>query len=282
MIKKVKEFLLIAVGIVIIAAAMYFGMEPYNIAPGGVYGASVVISNIFDVQTGFISLILNALLFIIAFLTLGKSFGAKTLFAALGFSGSLMILEVLFPEIEPLTGDMLLDILTATTLSAVGIVIILNQGASSGGTDIIAAIINKITGIEFGKALMICDMIITAGAMAFFGIKIGLYSLFAVIAYSVTIDYILDGFNENKEMTIISSKTDEIINFILVNLNRSASIYPAIGAYSKDKRDIIVTIQDRQGFVKLKNFIKDVDPYAFITVNQTYEVLGEGYKDLNK
>lgn len=282
MIKKVKEFLLIAVGIVIIAAAMYFGMEPYNIAPGGVYGASVVISNVFDVQTGFISLILNALLFIIAFLTLGKSFGAKTLFAALGFSGSLMILEVLFPEIEPLTGDMLLDILTATTLNAVGIVIILNQGASSGGTDIIAAIINKFTGIEFGKALMICDMIITFGAMFFFGIRIGLYSLFAVIAYSVTVDYILDGFNENKEMTIISSKTDEIINFILVNLNRSASIYPAIGAYSKDKRDIIVTIQDRQGFVKLKNFIKDVDPYAFITVNQTYEVLGEGYKDLNK
>lgn len=281
MIKQIKEFFLIAVGIFIMTTAMYFGMEPYHIAPGGVYGASVVISNMLNVKVGIVSLVLNILLFAAAFFWVGSSFGSKTIFASLGFSGLLIILEKMFPMIKPLTGDMLLDILTATTLNAIGIVIILNQGASSGGTDIIASIINKFTGIEFGKALMMCDIIITLGATLFFGIKIGLYSLFAVIAYSITIDYILDGFNENKEMTIISSKTDEIVEFIIINLDRSASIYPAIGAYTKNKKDIIVTIQDRQGFVKLKNFIKEVDPNAFITVNQTYEVLGEGYKDLN-
>lgn len=279
--KSIKEFFLVAVGATLMSAAMYFGMEPHSLAPGGVYGASVLLSSISNFPIGAISLILNGILFTLAFKFLGSHYGGKTIFATIVFSGALIVFEKLFPNVEPLTDDILLDLLVGTVASAIGLIIVLNQNASTGGTDILASMIQKYTGWEFGKALMFCDILITLGASYFFGLKIGLYSLFAVVAYGVVIDYILEGFDKNKEMTIITSKNDEVLNFIFEDLDRSATIYKAVGAFSNIERDVIVTVLDRSSFVRLKKFIKETDPHAFITVNETYEVLGEGYKDLS-
>lgn len=279
--KNIKEFLLVAVGATLMSAAMYFGMDPHSLAPGGVYGASVVLSTLLPFPVGAISLVLNGILFTLAFKFLGSHYGAKTIFATIVFSGALIVFEKLFPKVEPLTDDILLDLLVGTVVSAIGLIIVLNQNASTGGTDIIASIIQKYTGWEFGKALMAVDILITLGASYFFGLKIGLYSLFAVIAYGVVIDYILEGFDKNKEMTIVTSKNEEVLNFIFEDLDRSATLYQAKGAYSNVPKEIIVTVLDRGSFVRLKNFMKDTDPTAFITVNETYEVLGEGYKDLS-
>lgn len=279
--KNIKEFLLVAVGATLMSAAMYFGMDPHSLAPGGVYGASVVLSTLLPFPVGAISLVLNGILFTLAFKFLGSHYGAKTIFATIVFSGALIVFEKLFPKVEPLTDDILLDLLVGTVVSAIGLIIVLNQNASTGGTDIIASIIQKYTGWEFGKALMAVDILITLGASYFFGLKIGLYSLFAVIAYGVVIDYILEGFDKNKEMTIVTSKNEEVLKFIFEDLDRSATLYQAKGAYSNVPKEIIVTVLDRGSFVRLKNFMKDTDPTAFITVNETYEVLGEGYKDLS-
>lgn len=279
--KNIKEFLLVAVGATLMSAAMYFGMDPHSLAPGGVYGASVVLATLLPFPVGAISLVLNGILFTLAFKFLGSHYGAKTIFATIVFSGALIVFEKLFPNVEPLTDDILLDLLVGTVVSAIGLIIVLNQNASTGGTDIIASIIQKYTGWEFGKALMAVDILITLGASYFFGLKIGLYSLFAVIAYGVVIDYILEGFDKNKEMTIVTSKNEEVLNFIFEDLDRSATLYQAKGAYSNVPKEIIVTVLDRGSFVRLKNFMKDTDPTAFITVNETYEVLGEGYKDLS-
>lgn len=279
--KNIKEFLLVAVGATLMSAAMYFGMDPHSLAPGGVYGASVVLSTLLPFPVGAISLVLNGILFTLAFKFLGSHYGAKTIFATIVFSGALIVFEKLFPNVEPLTDDILLDLLVGTVVSAIGLIIVLNQNASTGGTDIIASIIQKYTGWEFGKALMAVDILITLGASYFFGLKIGLYSLFAVIAYGVVIDYILEGFDKNKEMTIVTSKNEEVLKFIFEDLDRSATLYQAKGAYSNVPKEIIVTVLDRGSFVRLKNFMKDTDPTAFITVNETYEVLGEGYKDLS-
>lgn len=279
--KNIKEFLLVAVGATLMSAAMYFGMDPHSLAPGGVYGASVVLATLLPFPVGAISLVLNGILFTLAFKFLGSHYGAKTIFATIVFSGALIVFEKLFPNVEPLTDDILLDLLVGTVVSAIGLIIVLNQNASTGGTDIIASIIQKYTGWEFGKALMAVDILITLGASYFFGLKIGLYSLFAVIAYGVVIDYILEGFDKNKEMTIVTSKNEEVLNYIFEDLDRSATLYQAKGAYSNVPKEIIVTVLDRGSFVRLKNFMKDTDPTAFITVNETYEVLGEGYKDLS-
>lgn len=279
--KNIKEFLLVAVGATLMSAAMYFGMDPHSLAPGGVYGASVLLATLLPFPVGAISLVLNGILFTLAFKFLGSHYGAKTIFATIVFSGALIVFEKLFPNVEPLTDDILLDLLVGTVVSAIGLIIVLNQNASTGGTDIIASIIQKYTGWEFGKALMAVDILITLGASYFFGLKIGLYSLFAVIAYGVVIDYILEGFDKNKEMTIVTSKNEEVLNFIFEVLDRSATLYQAKGAYSNVPKEIIVTVLDRGSFVRLKNFMKDTDPTAFITVNETYEVLGEGYKDLS-
>lgn len=279
--KNIKEFLLVAVGATLMSAAMYFGMDPHSLAPGGVYGASVVLATLLPFPVGAISLVLNGILFTLAFKFLGSHYGAKTIFATIVFSGALIVFEKLFPNVEPLTDDILLDLLVGTVVSAIGLIIVLNQNASTGGTDIIASIIQKYTGWEFGKALMAVDILITLGASYFFGLKIGLYSLFAVIAYGVVIDYILEGFDKNKEMTIVTSKNAEVLNFIFEDLDRSATLYQAKGAYSNVPKEIIVTVLDRGSFVRLKNFMKDTDLTAFITVNETYEVLGEGYKDLS-
>lgn len=261
------------------AGASYFFMSPYNLAPGGVYGTSVVITSLlpFDMAIGSVSLIINLLLFVLAFKVLGPSYGGKSILGALGYSVALIIIERLYPNVEPVTGDILMDVLASCTLSAIGIVIVLNQEASTGGTDIAAEVLRKYTPLDFGKALMLIDAIITIAASLIFGIRVGLYSMFAVVVYSMAIDYLLDGFNKIKTITIVSGENDKIIDFIIKDLDRSATIYFAKGAYTMEKREVISTTLDINSYVKLKNFIREVDPTAFITVSDQYEVLGEGY-----
>lgn len=261
------------------AGASYFFMYPYNLAPGGVYGTSVVITSLLpiEISIGSISLLLNILLFILAFKVLGPAYGGKSIIGALGYSFALIVFEKLYPIIEPVTGDILMDSLASCALSAIGIVIVLNQEASTGGTDIAAEILRKHTPLDFGKALMLIDAIITLSAAFIFGIRIGLYSMFSVVVYSMAIDYLLDGFNKIKTMTIVSKENDKIIDFIIKDLDRSATIYFAKGAYTDEEKEVISTTLDINSYVKLKNFIREIDPTAFITVSDQYEVLGEGY-----
>lgn len=261
------------------AGASYFFMNPYNLAPGGVYGTSVVITSLlpFDISLGIISLLINLLLFILAFKVLGPSYGGKSILGALGYSFGLIVFETIYPNVDPVTGDILMDVLASCTLSAIGIVIVLNQEASTGGTDIAAEILRKYTPLDFGKALMLIDATITIAASLIFGIRVGLYSMFAVVTYSMAIDYLLDGFNKIKTITIVSKENDKIIDFIIDDLDRSATIYLAKGAYTNERKEVISTTMDINSYVKLKLFMKEVDPKAFITVADQYEVLGEGY-----
>ncbi len=277
--KRIKEPLFIIIGTFIMAGASYFFLHPYNLAPGGVYGTSVVLTKLLpgDIPIGNISLALNVLLFAIAFKVLGPSYGSKSILGALGYSFGLIIWENLFPVVEPVTGDILMDVLASCALSAMGLVLVLNQEASTGGTDIAAEVLRRYTPLDFGKALMIIDAIITIAASLVFGIRVGLYSIFAVVIYSSLVDYLLDGFNRIKTMTIVSHKNDEILDYIIKDLDRSATIYFAKGAYTKQEKEVISTTMDIASYIKLKNFIKDLDPTAFITVSDQYEVLGEGY-----
>lgn len=279
-VKRFKSYLLIAIGILLVGVGVYFFLMPNDIAAGGAYGLAVVLSSFINLEVGTIMLIVNIFLFAIAFLLIGPAFGAKTIVASLGTSGIVKVLEWIYPNQASLSGDIMLDLFCGIIISAVGIGIVFNQGASTGGTDILGKIINKFTGIDLGRAVLYADLAITLVAGIAYGSKIGLYSLFAVIINGIIIDFTIDGMNLSKEVTIVSQNTEPIVNFIHNDLVRTCTLYHAEGAYSKQDIKVIVTIIDRRSLVLLKNFLKENDPNAFVWIKNSSEVLGLGFKSI--
>lgn len=261
---------------------MYFFFLPWNLAAGGVTGLSVVIADWVPIGVGPIMLIINIVLFGLAFLFLGRDFGARTVYSSFAISFFVWVLERIFPNPTSLTGDIMLELIFGIVLSGVGIGIVFNQNASTGGTDIVGKLLNKYIGIDFGQGVQICDFLITLLAAYNFGIKIGLYSLFGVLINGIIIDYAIEGMRTFKEVRIISKQFEQIKEFITVDLDRGATIYEGYGAYSFEKKYVIVVVVDRRDFVRLKNYIREVDPNAFITVKTTTEVLGYGFLSLHE
>ncbi|MDO5726035.1 MAG: YitT family protein [Tissierellia bacterium] len=279
---RIKRFLLINIGIVLVSCGMYFFFLPWNLAAGGVTGLSVVIADWVPIGVGPIMLIINIVLFGLAFLFLGRDFGARTVYSSFAISFFVWVLERIFPNPTSLTGDIMLELIFGIVLSGVGIGIVFNQNASTGGTDIVGKLLNKYIGIDFGQGVQICDFLITLLAAYNFGIKIGLYSLFGVLINGIIIDYAIEGMRTFKEVRIISKQFEQIKEFITVDLDRGATIYEGYGAYSFEKKYVIVVVVDRRDFVRLKNYIREVDPNAFITVKTTTEVLGYGFLSLHE
>ena len=278
--KKVREYILITIGIIMVAAGIYFFLIPSNLATGGVTGLAIIIGKFVpSLPVGLLMLILNMILFIIGFLIIGPSFGIKTIYASLGLSGLIWVLPKLIPISKPITNDLMIELLFGVGVSGLGMAIVFNQNASTGGTDIIAKIINKFFHVDMGKSLLMADFIITLIAGLTFGAKAGMYALLGVILNGFVIDSFINGLNISKQVTIISSKGHEIKGFIINKLERGVTIYDAKGAYSGQSKEVLITIMSRREFIKLKEFIKEIDNRAFITVSDVHEVLGEGFKE---
>lgn len=279
--KKIKEYGLITIGCMLVAAGMYFFLMPNSLATGGVNGLGIIVNKyIPSLPVGLIMIILNILLFIVAFLVIGPNFGAKTIITSLGLSGMVWFLEWIYPIKAPLSEDILLQLIFGILISGAGMGIVFNQNASTGGTDIIAKIINKYFHIDMGKAVLMSDFIITIFAAFAFGLTKGLYAILGVILNGYVIDNVIEGFNICKEVVIISEKGDEIKQFIMAELRRGATIYYAKGAYTNENKEVITTILDRKEFIKLRNYIREIDKSSFITINNVRETLGEGFKSL--
>jgi uncharacterized membrane-anchored protein YitT (DUF2179 family) len=280
MVKKVKEYILITIGIIMVSVGIYFFLIPSNLATGGVSGLAIIISNyIPSLPVGLLMLILNIVLFIIGFLIIGPSFGIKTIYASLGLSGFIWVLPKLIPISKPMANDLMIQLLFGIGISGLGMAIVFNQNASTGGTDIIAKIINKFFHVDMGKSLLMADFIITLMAGLTFGVQAGMYALLGVVLNGFVIDSFINGLNISKQVTIISSKGLEIKDFIINKLERGVTIYDAKGAYSGQPKEVLITIMSRREFIKLKDFIKEIDNRAFITVSDVHEVLGEGFKE---
>lgn len=275
---SVKSYLLILIGITMVGLGVHFFHSPFHLAVGGAYGIGVVLSEFTGLQPGDIMLIVNGVLFILAFLLIGASFGVKTILASLGTSGVVKILEFIAPNPQSLSGDIMLDLICGVILSAIGIGIVFNQGASTGGTDILGKIVNKFTGIDIGKAVLYCDFLITLGATLAYGPKTGLYSLFGVVINGLIIDYVIDGMNIAKEVTIVADDPTPIVHFIHNELIKTCTLYDAHGAYSGKPKQVIVTILDRRSYVQLKEFLKSSDQKIFTWIKNSSEVHGEGFR----
>jgi len=272
-----KEFLLITIGILLVAISVVYFFEPNNIAAGGITGLAIVINHYIPfISIGPLVLIMDVALFVISLIVIGPKFGVKSIYCSLLLSISMWVMQKFFQF--TITNDLMLATIFGTLIAALGMAIVFNANASSGGTDIIAKILNKFFHFNIGKSLLMVDFLVTLLGAITFGIDVGLYGLLSVIVNGVVIDKIIAGFKVKSEITIISYRNKEISEYILNDLERGCTFIRGIGGFTGKDTSLLYTVLDRSEFIKLKNHIISIDKNAFITVGEVHEVMGEGFK----
>lgn len=274
---KLKNFSLLTISTLIMAVGIYFFKFTNNFTFGGITGIAVLVAKFLPISASDFSFVVNILLLIIGWIVLGKSFAEKTAYSTILLSVSLSLLERIYPMSHPLTNEPLLELIFSILLPALGSAILFNIGASSGGTDVIAMILKKYTSVDIGKGLMISDLIFTLAGFLVFNVKTGLYSLFGLIMRSALIDNFIESFNRSKYFHVVTSNATCICDFIQNDLQRGATIVNATGAFTGDDKYIILTVLSPSQAVKLRNFIKEHDPKAFLLVSNTSEIIGKGF-----
>lgn len=231
--KKFREYILITIGFILVALSLELFLVPNKIAAGGVSGIAIIVNSIFPfLDVGLLMLGMNIILFIVAFMVIGNKFGGKSIYASLGLSGAIWIMDKFELYNKVLTKDLFLASVFGTFLSGIGMAMVFNQNASTGGTDIIAKILNKFFHIDIGKSLLAVDFIVTLFAGISFGVDIAMYALLAVIINGFVIDNVIEGIHSCKEVMVISSKLEEIGSYIINELDRGYTIFHGKGGYS--------------------------------------------------
>ena len=276
------SFLILNVGAFMDAAGFYFFLSPNNIAAGGINGLALVLNHYLPFfPLGALVLILSMVLLTTGFALIGTSFGVKTVYCSIVIPLWIWLLEKIYPMKAPLAEDLLIQMIFGVIISSMGLAILFNQNASSGGTDIAARILYKYYGLDMGKGLFVIDFFIVISAAFTFGIQEGLYSLLGVILYSFTIDYFIEGIDTSQHVTIITRESDQVREFIVNELGRGVTIYQAQGGYTLQERQVLITIVKRREYIKLRDYIRRLDNQAFIAVQTTHKVLGEGFAPLD-
>ena len=276
--KKLKEYLIITLGFIIVALGLTVFLIPSNLAVGGVTGLSLIIHTHFNfLSVGFLLILINSILFIIAFFTLGPAFGAKSIYASLGLSGAIWFIQRLFPGMKPLTDDLFINLVFGMLVSSTGMSLVLYQNASTGGTDILAKILNKFLHVPIGRSLLFVDFFITILAGLTFGPRLGLYALLGVIMNGMIIDNMIAGLGTKINVHIVCTNPEVISDFITRNLLRGATLYKAEGAYTKEAKTVIVAVMSKREFIRLKKHVELNEPSAFVTANVVHTVMGQGF-----
>jgi uncharacterized membrane-anchored protein YitT (DUF2179 family) len=273
----VKEIALIIIGSFILAFGTYYFMVPENLATGGVTGLSIVLSHYLPIPVSLMNFVLNVILLIVGFYLLGRDFGQKTILSVISLSISMSLMEFLHPATKPITDQVLLNLISGIVISAMGLSIVYNQNASTGGTDILARVLNKYFNFDMGKGLMAADTAVVILAFFTYGIQTGMVSAFGWFLNGIVVNYFIEGFSVKNEVVIISKYTNEIKKYIFENLDRGVTVYKAEGGYTSEKKDIIVTILERKEYFILKNKIKEIDPESFVIIRNVQDVFGFGF-----
>ena len=275
--KTVWEYSLITVSMMIMTIGVYFFKFPNHFAFGGVTGFSTVVSELTRWSASQFTFIANMVLLVLGFLFLGRDFGIKTVYASLVMSAMLPVLERFFPMAQPLTDEPLLELVFAIFLPAVGSAVLFNIGASSGGTDIIAMILKKHTSFNIGTVLLLVDLLSVVMAFFIFDPTTGLFSSLGLMAKSLMIDGVIESINQCKCFSIVCDDPDPICDYIINTLNRSATIYKAQGAFTHHPKTVVMTTMKRGQAVKLRNYIRQTEPTAFIQISNSSEIVGKGF-----
>jgi uncharacterized membrane-anchored protein YitT (DUF2179 family) len=281
--KWFKAIILILTGTFIMAAGYVYFISPYKLAPGGVYGIAIVLHHMFGFPIGLSALAMDIPLTIIGIKILGPRFGWKTVLGFVSMAGFVDLLSYFQGDVPLVEGDALLSAIFGGVLIGVGLGLVFKSKATSGGSDIIAMMINKYTRIPLGQLMIIVDSIIVlVGLVAFKDWKIPLYSWIVIYITGKVVDLILQGANYDKALFIISDKYDEIRAKLLTDMSRGGTLLNGKGMYSEENKQIIFTIVNRREVEILKEFVYEADPDAFISVMNTQEILGHGFKPLKE
>ncbi len=270
-----KEYSIVTIGTLIVAAGVFFFMLPSNVVAGSLTGLVMVLTNFIPIKISVLTFILNAFLLIIGFIFIGKEFGGKTVYSSILLPIFLGIFEFAFPNNQSLTNDVLLDTICYLLVVSVGIALLFRVNASSGGLDIVAKILNKYAHIELGKAMSIAGMVTAFSSILVYDKKTLVMSILATYANGIILDNFIDGYNRRKRVCILSSNYEQIQEFITNELKRGVTLYQAVGGYKKEEKTEIVTILTRSEYGALLNYLHSIDKSAFVTVSTVNEVIGE-------
>lgn len=260
------EINILTIAIAIIAVAVYFFLVPSHTSISSMSGLGIVLSNFVPLPLSAITMILNVVLLIIGFFTCGKEFGLKTVYTSVMLPVFLGIFENIFPNTGSITNSQELDVLCYILVVSVGLSILFNRNASSGGLDIVAKIINKYFHMELGKAMSLSGMCVALSAALVYDKKTVVLSVLGTYFNGIVLDHFIFDHNIKRRVCIITKKEEELRQFIVRDLHSGATIYEAIGAYNMKKRNEIITIVDKGEYQKLMKYINQEDPEAFITV----------------
>lgn len=275
-----KEYLIITIGLILVAVGVEYFYAPNNLAAGGISGLGIVVNHFVPFLTPSVfSFFVNVLLFILAFFLIGGDFGIKTLYGTYGLIFIMWVIEN-FLKPTALTNDLMLASIFGPAIISFGMAIAFNANASTGGTDIIAKILNKYTSFNIGVSLIIIDIAVTIAAALVFGVDTGFYAFLCVIVNGLFIDRFIVMFNRTKQITIISKKNNEISRFIIQELNRKCTYFNGSSANSGESKAIIYAIVRQKELNQLKDYIDKIDENAFITIGQVDEVRGKGFPKL--
>ncbi|MFY9284118.1 MAG: YitT family protein [Miniphocaeibacter sp.] len=276
--KKLKKITIVTFGSILVGVGIYFFIMDYQIPLGGISGFAIALQNLFPkLQVGYVMTTLNILLFILSYIFLGKEYVGYTLYSSLIVSNTITLLENLVPLKEALTSNILLSVIIGVIMSGLGIAIVITQNATTGGTEILASIINKYTNIDMGKSIMFADALVVLFGIYAVNIEVGLYALVGLGLNTLVINWAISGLNTKINMIIITEKFEIVNKFIIEHMERGSTVYLAEGGFSRERKQIINTIVSRSEYFVIKNYVAEVDPKAFVIMNYVNEVVGEGF-----
>lgn len=264
--KTIEEFAIITVGTAIVAAAVFFFMLPSHVSVGSGAALAMVLSNFIPLSVSAITLIMNVGLLIIGFLMVGPEFGAKTVYCSILMPLIMGVFEKLFPNFQSITQDPLLDVICYILVVGVGLAILFSRNASSGGLDIVAKIMNKYLRMDVGQAMSTAGLIVALSSALCYDSKTVVLSLLGTYFGGMVVDHFIFGLNIKRRVCVISDQLELIVQYVLRDLHSGATLNEIIGAYDKTPRMEMITIVDKNEYRQLMDYVRKVDPKAFVTV----------------
>lgn len=269
----VKELIMITAATAIVAAAVFFFLIPSHVSVGSISGLAIVIGNFISLPISAITMILNVGLLIIGFLFIGREFGGKTVYTSILLPVIIGIFEKAFPDYTSINEDPLLDMICYVFVVSIGLAILFNRNASSGGLDIVAKLMNKFLYMDLGNAMFVSGMVVAVSSALVYEKKIVVLSILGTYLNGIVLDHFIFGSNLKKRVCIVSKKEEAIRNFILHELHSGATIYEAYGAYTMESQKEIIAIVDKNEYAKLMMYIEKEDPTAFVTVYTVNKII---------
>ncbi len=270
--RDLREFVIINLGALGVATAVFFFMMPSKVAVGSISALAMVLANFLPLPMSAINLIINVLLLIVGFILVGSEFGAKTVYTSIIIPSFVGVFEWVFPNFQSLTNDPLLDVLCYIVIVSISMALLFLRNASSGGLDIVAKIMHKYLRMEFGKAGSICGIAVALSSAFCYDTKTVVLSVLGTYFCGIVVDYFIFGLNIKRRVCIISNKLDDIVDYILHGLHSGATLNEIIGAYDNTQRKEVITIVDKNEYRKLMEFVRKTDPKAFVTVYSVSEI----------